>query len=108
MNIYKIAPKYHVTGVLKSESVAQLERLGIFNSPDNEALHEEQSKRMRISVTETGMAIDYNPGTMTNFSPEFAHPRAPENLFQKAAHAGMDIASMKDRLEQIYHSGEHY
>jgi hypothetical protein len=39
---------------------------------------------------------------------EFAHQRAPEDLIQQAAHAGMDIASMKDRLERIYHSGQHY
>ena len=39
---------------------------------------------------------------------EFAHQPAPEDLIQQAARAGMDIASMKDRLERIYHSGRHY
>ena len=39
---------------------------------------------------------------------EFAHQRAPEDLIQQAARAGMDIASLKDRLEGIYHSGRHY
>ena len=36
------------------------------------------------------------------------HTNAPEDLIQQAARAGMDIASMKDRLERIYHSGRHY
>jgi uncharacterized protein (TIGR01244 family) len=145
MNIYKITPKYHVTGVLKPESVGQLQLLGIVkvicNRPDSEAPFEEQSELMRIAVTEAGMAFDYNPVTMTSFSPElvrrqtdavlnanggvlaycatgrrctmlwafgFAHLRAPEDLIQQAARAGMDIASMKDRLERIYHSGQHY
>ena len=145
MNIYKITPKYHVTGVLKPESVGQLQRLGIVkvicNCPDSEAPFEEQSEQMRIAVKEAGMAFDYNPVTMTSFSPElvrrqtdavlntnggvfaycatgrrcamlwafeFAHQRAPEDLIQQAARAGMDIASMKDRLERIYHSGRHY
>ena len=142
MNIYKITPKYHVTGVLKPESVGQLQRLGIVkvicNRPDSEAPFEEQSEQMRLAVTEAGMAFDYNPVTMTSFSPElvrrqtdavlitnggvfaycatgrrctmlwafeFAHQRAPKDLIQQAALAGMDIASMKDRLERIYHSG---
>ena len=39
---------------------------------------------------------------------EFAHLRAPEDLIQQAARAGMDIASMKDRLERIYHNGRDY
>ena len=39
---------------------------------------------------------------------EIAHQRAPDDLIQQAARAGMDIASMKDRLERIYHSGRHY
>ena len=39
---------------------------------------------------------------------EFAHQRAPEDLIQQAARAGMDIASMKDHLERIYHSRRHY
>ena len=145
MNIYKITTKYHVTGVLKPESVGQLQRLGIVklicNRPDSEAPLEEQSEQMRIAVTEAGMAFDYNPVTMTSFSPElmrrqtdavlnknggvfaycatgrrctmlwafeFAHQRAPEDLIQQVARAGMDIASMKDRLERIYHSGQHY
>ena len=93
---------------------------------------------MRIAVTEAGMAFDYNPVTMTSFSPElvrrqtdavlntnggvfaycatgrrcgmllafeFTHLRAPEDLIQQAARAGMDIASMKDRLERIYQNG---
>jgi hypothetical protein len=38
----------------------------------------------------------------------FAHQRAPEDLIQQAARAGMNIASMKDLLEQIYHSGKRY
>ena len=145
MNFYKITPKYHVNGVLKPESVGQLQRLGIVkvicNRPDSEAPFEEQSEHMRTAVTETGMAFDYNPVTMTSFSPElvrrqthavlntnggvfaycatgrrctmllafeFAHQRAPEDLIQQAARAGMDIASMKDRLQRIYHSGQHY
>ena len=74
MNIYKITPKYHVTGVLKPESVGQLQRPGIMkvicNRPDSEAPFEEQSEQMRIAVTEAGMAFDYNPVTMTSFSPE--------------------------------------
>jgi len=41
MHIYKIILKYHVTGVLKPESVGQLQRLGIVkvicNCPDSEA-----------------------------------------------------------------------
>ena len=41
MNIYKITPKYHVTGVLWSESVIQLKRLGVVkvmcNRLDSEA-----------------------------------------------------------------------
>ena len=76
MNIYKITPKYHVTGVLKPESVGQLQRLGIVkvicNRPDSEASFEEQSEQMRIAVTEAGMAFDYNPVTMTSFSPNAA------------------------------------
>ena len=145
MNIYKITPKYHVTGVLKPESVGQLQRLGIVkvicNRPDSEAPFEEQSEQMRIAVTEAWMAFDYNPVTMTSFSPElvrrqkdavlntnggvfaycatrrcctmlwafeFANQRAPEDVTQQAARAGMDIASMKDRLERSYHSGRHY
>ena len=96
---------------------------------------------MRIAVTEAGMAFDYNPVTMTSFSPElvrrqtdavlntnggvfaycatgrrctmlrafeFAHQRAREDVIQQAARASMDIASMRDRLERIYHSGRHY
>ena len=39
---------------------------------------------------------------------EFAHQRAPEDLIQQAARAGMDIASMKDRLERIYQNGRDY
>ena len=39
---------------------------------------------------------------------EFARQRAPEDLIQQAARACIDIASMKDRLERIYHSGRHY
>ena len=50
MNIYKITPKYHVTGVLKPESVGLLQRLGIVkvicNRPDSEAPFEEQSEQM--------------------------------------------------------------
>ena len=108
----------------------------ICNRPDSEAPFDEQSEHMRTAVTETGMAFDYNHVTMTSFSPElvrrqthavlntnggvfaycatgrrctillafeFVHQRAPE-----AALAGMDIASMKDRLERIYNSGQHY
>jgi len=145
MNIYKITPKYHITGILKPESVGLLQRLGIAkvicNRPDSEAPFEEQSEQMRIAVTEVGMAFDYNPVTMTSFSPElvrrqtdavlnanggvfaycatgrrcsmllafeFAHQRAPEDLIQQAARAGMDIASMKDRLERIYQNGRDY
>lgn len=145
MNIYKITPKYDVTGVLKPESVDLLQRLGIVkvicNRPESEAPFEEQSEQMRIAVTEAGMAFDYNPVTTTSFSPElvrrqtdavlntngdvfaycatgrrcsmllafeFAHQRAPEDLIQQAARAGMDIASMKDRLERIYHNGRGY
>ena len=145
MTIYKITPIYHVTGVLKPESVGQLHRLGIVkficNRPDSEAPFEEQSEQMRLAVSEAGIAFDYNPVTMTSFSPElvrrqtdvvlntnggvfaycatgrrctmlwafeFAHQCAPEDLIQQAARAGMDIASMKDRLERIYHSGRHY
>ena len=145
MNIYKITPKSHVTGVLKPESVGQLQRLGIVkvicNRPDSEAPFEEQSEQMRIAVTEAWMAFDYNSVTMTSFSPELvrrqkdavlntnggvfaycatgrrcsmllafelAHLRAPEDLIQQAARAGMDIASMKDRLERIYHNGRGY
>ena len=96
---------------------------------------------MRIAVTKAGMAFDYNPVTMTSFSPElvrrekdavlntnggvfaycatgrrctmlwafeFAHQRAPEDVIQPAARAGMDITSMKDRLERIYHNGRDY
>ena len=74
MTIYKITPKYHVTGVLKPESVGQLHRLGIVkficNRPDSEAPFEEQSEQMRLAVTEAGMAFDYNPVTMTSFSPK--------------------------------------
>jgi uncharacterized protein (TIGR01244 family) len=146
MHIYKITLKYHVTGVLKPESVGQLQRLGIVkiicNRPDSEAPVQEQSEQMRIAVTEAGMAFGYNPVTMTSFSPklvrrhtdavlntnggdfaycatgrrrtmlwafEFAHQRAPEDFdTTQAAHAGMDIASMQERLERIYHSGRHY
>lgn len=145
MNIYKITPKYHVTGVLKPESVGLSQRLRIVkvicNRPDSEAPFEEQSEQIRIAVTEAGMASDYNPVTMTSFSPElvrrqtdavlntnggvfaycatgrrcsmllafeFAHKRAPEDLIQQAARAGMDIASMKDRLERIYQNGRGY
>ena len=145
MHIYKITPKYHVTGALKPESVGQLQRLGIVkiicNRPDSEAAVQEQSEQMRIAVTEAGMAFDYNPVTMTSFSPElvrrhtdavlntnggvfaycatgrrctmlwafeFAHQRAPQVLIQQAARAGMDIASMQERLERIYNSGRHY
>ena len=145
MNIYKITPKYHITGVLKPESVGLLQRLGIekviCNRLDSEAPFEEQGEQMRIAVTEAGMAFDYNPVTMTSFSPElvrrqrdavlntnggvfaycatgrrcsmllafeFAHQRAPEDLIQQAARAGMDIASMKDRLERIYQNGRNY
>ena len=74
MNIYKITPKYHDTGVLKPESVGQLQRLGIVkiicNRPDSEAPFEEQSEQLRIAVTEAWMAFDCNPVTMTSFSPE--------------------------------------
>ena len=74
MNIYKITPKYHITGVLKPESVGLLQRLGIVKviciRPDSDAPFEEQSEQMRIAVTEAGMAFDYNPVTMTSFSPE--------------------------------------
>jgi uncharacterized protein (TIGR01244 family) len=96
---------------------------------------------MRIAVTQAGMAFEYNPVTMTSFSPElvrtqtdavlntqggvfaycatgrrstmlwafeFAHQRAPDDLIQQAGRAGMDISSMKDRLERIYQSGRHY
>ena len=74
MNIYKITHKYHVTGVLKPESVGQLQRLGIVkvicNRPDSEAPFDEQSEQMHLAVTEAGMAFDYNPVTMTSFSPE--------------------------------------
>ena len=145
MNIYKITPKYHVTGVLKPESVGLSQRLGIVkvicNRPDSEAPFEEQREQMRIAVTEAGMAFDYTPVTMTSFSPElvrrqtdavlntnggvfaycatgrrcsmllafeFAHLRAPEDLIQQAERAGMDIASMKDRLERIYQNGRGY
>ena len=73
MNIYKITPEYHVTGVLKPESVGHLQRLGIekviCNRPDGEAPLEEQSERIRIAVTEAGMAFEYNPVTMTSFRP---------------------------------------
>ena len=73
MNIYKITPKYHVMGVLKPESVGQLKRLGIVkvicNRPDSEAPFEEQNEQMRLAVTEAGIAFDYNPVTMTSFSP---------------------------------------
>ena len=48
MNIYKITPKYHVTGVLKPESFGLLQRLGIVkvicNRPDSETPFEEQSE----------------------------------------------------------------
>ena len=145
MNIYKITPKYHVTGVLKLESVKRLPQLGftkvICNRPDSEAPNDEQSEHMRIAVTQAGMAFEYNPVTMTSFSPElvrtqtdavlntqggvfaycatgrrstmlwafeFAHQRAPDDLIQQAGRAGMDISSMKDRLERIYQSGRHY
>ena len=78
MNFYKMTTKYYVTGVLKPESVAQLQRLGIVkvicNQPDSDSPYDELSEQMRIGVTE----------------------------------AGMDIASMKDRLERIYHSERHY
>ena len=74
MNIYKITPKYHITGVLKPESVGLLQRLGIVkvicNRLDSEAPFEEQGEQMRIAVTEAGMAFDYNPVTITSFSPE--------------------------------------
>ena len=74
MNIYKITSKYHVTGALKPESVSQLQRLGVVkaicNCPDSNAPFEEQSEQMRIAITEAGMALDYNPVTMTSFSPE--------------------------------------
>jgi protein tyrosine phosphatase (PTP) superfamily phosphohydrolase (DUF442 family) len=42
----------------------------ICNRPDSEAPVEEQSEPMRLAVTEAGMAFDYNPVTMTSFSPE--------------------------------------
>ena len=65
MNIYKVTPKYHVTGVLKSESVGLLQRLGIVkvicNRLDSEAPFEEQSEQMRIAVTEAGMALIIAP-----------------------------------------------
>ena len=74
MNIYKITPKYHVTGVLKPESVGQLQSLGVVkvncNCPDSEAPFEEQSEQMCLAVTEAGIAFDYNPVSMTSFSPE--------------------------------------
>ena len=87
------------------------------------------------------MAFEFNPVTMTRFSPElvrtqtdavlntqggvfayyatgrrstmlwafeFAYQRAPDDLIQQAGRAGMDISSMKDRLERIYQSGRHY
>jgi uncharacterized protein (TIGR01244 family) len=145
MNIYKITPKYHVTGVLKLESVKRLPQLGfakvICNRPDSKAPNDEQSEHMCIAVTQAGMAFEYNPVTMTSFSPElvrtqtdavlntqggvfahcatgrrstmlwafeFAHQRAPDDLIQQAGRAGMDISSMKDRLERIYQSGRHY
>lgn len=145
MKFYQITPKYHVAGVLKPESVNQLQRYGIVkvicNRPDSEAPFDEQSEQLRIAVSEAGMSFDYIPVTMTDFSPElvrrqtdavlntnggvfaycatgrrctmlwayeFAHQRAPEDLIQQAARAGMDIASMKDRLERIYHGGRHY
>ena len=71
MNIYKITSKYYVTGVLKPESVSQLQRLGVVkvicNCPDSKAPFEEKSEQMRLAVTEAGMAFDYNPVTMTSF-----------------------------------------
>ena len=74
MNIYKITPKYHVTGVLKLESVKRLPQLGlakvICDRPDSEAPNDEQSEQIRIAVTQAGMAFEYNPVTMTSFSPE--------------------------------------
>ena len=74
MNIYTITPKYHITGVLKPESMTQLKRLGIVkiicSRPGSEAPLEEQSERMRIAVTAARMAFEYNPVTMTSFSPE--------------------------------------
>ena len=74
MNIYKITRQYHVTGILKPESVGQLKRLGIVkvicNHPDSEAPFEDQSEHMRLAITEAGMAFDYNPVTMISFSPE--------------------------------------
>jgi hypothetical protein len=39
---------------------------------------------------------------------EFSHQRAPDDLIQQAGRAGMDISSVKDRLERIYQSGHHY
>jgi uncharacterized protein (TIGR01244 family) len=87
------------------------------------------------------MEFEYNPVTMTSFSPElvrtqtdavlntqggvfaycatrrrstmlwafeFSHQRAPDDLIQQAGRAGMDISSVKDRLERIYQSGHHY
>ncbi len=63
MHIYKITLKYHVTGVLKPESVGQLQRLGIVkvicNCPDSKAPFEEKSEQMRLAVTEAGMAFGY-------------------------------------------------
>ena len=83
MNIYKITSKYHVTGVLKPESVSQLQRLGVVkvicNCPDSKAPFEEQSEQMRLAVNEAGMAFDYNPVNMTSFSPELV--RRQTNTF---------------------------
>ena len=60
--------------MLKLESVKRLPQLGfakvICNRPDNEAPNDEQREQIRIAVTQAGMAFEYNPVTMTSFSPE--------------------------------------
>jgi len=102
MNFYKITPKYHV--------------------PDSEAPFEEQSEHMRTAVTEAGMAFDYNPVTMTSFSPELVRRQTDAVLntnggvFAYCATGrrctmlwAFEFAHQRaPDLERIYHSGQHY
>ena len=89
MHIYKITLKYHVTGVLKPESVGQLQRMGIVKvictRPDIEAPVQEQSEQMRIAVTEARMAFGYNPVTMTSFSPKLVRRHTQMRLLIQMA-----------------------
>jgi protein tyrosine phosphatase (PTP) superfamily phosphohydrolase (DUF442 family) len=61
MNIYKITSKYHVTGVLKPESVSQLQRLGvvkvIFNCPDSKAPLKSKANKCALPSPKRGWRL---------------------------------------------------